>query len=139
MMTVEVPQHSTSNQQPNLTATAVVTPGRSSETKEPHIKICSTQANIAQLRLDICGFHFVSAHKATLIAYVPGKKLIWLRNIAVDKYGKFQIGWYLADCASVPTMIYGYEVTSSKPILVKLRITSFGRCPLPNTTPVVKP
>jgi hypothetical protein len=138
-LTMVVQPHSTSTPDVNLIATAIAKPDRSSESKEPYIKVCSTQANIAQLRLLICGFHFDSAHKATLIVSVPGKKLIWLRNIPVDKHGKLQVGWFISDCSYMPTIIYGYEVTSSKPIYVKLQITSFDSCLAPTTTPVGRP
>jgi hypothetical protein len=139
ILTVAVPPHSTPTREANLTATAIVTPGQSTEGKEPHIKVCSTQDNIAQLQLVICGFHFDNTHKVILFVSIPGKRPILYRNIPVDKHGKFQIGWKIADCGNVPTIIYGYEVTSSKPIMVELQITSFGNCPVPAITPVVKP
>ena len=137
--TVAIPPHSTSTKEANLTATAIGTPGGSYKAKEPHLEVCSTPANIDQLRLVICGSNFNRFHKATLIVYVPGKKLTWFRNISVDKHGKLQFGWKITDCGNVPAVIYGYEVTSSKPIIVKLQITSFGTCPAPTTTPVAKP
>ena len=125
-LTIVVPPHSTSTQEVSVA-------------KEPHIKVCSKQANIDQMHLVMCGSHFDSTYKAILFVYVPGKKPIWLRNIPVDTQGKFQIGWKIADCGNVPTFIMGYEVTRSKPISVKLHITSFGNCPAPTTTPVVGP
>ena len=134
-LTVVVPPHSTSTQAPNLTATAIVTP----EAKEPHMKVCSTQADIELSHLVICGSNFDSTHKAILVVDVPGKKLISYRNILVDKHGKFQIGWKIADCENMPTIIYGSEVTSSKQISVKLQITSFGSCTAPDITPVAGP
>jgi hypothetical protein len=139
ILTVEVPSHSISSPEANLTAPAIGTPGGSSQVKEPHIKVCSTQSDIVKFRLVICGDNFDSTQKATLIAYVPGKNLLWLRDILVDKHGKLQVGWIIADCGNVPTFIYGYEITSSKPIIVKLQITSFGICPASTTTPVAKP
>jgi hypothetical protein len=137
--TVAIPSHSTSTKEASLTATAIVTPGGSSKAKEPYLEVCSTQANIAQLRLVICGSNFNRFHQATLIVYVSGKKLTWFRNIPVDKHGKLQFTWKITDCRNVPTLIYGYEVTSSKPIIVKLQITSFGSCPAPTTRPEAKP
>jgi hypothetical protein len=134
--TVVVPPHATSTKVANVTATAI---GGSPNAKEPYLKVCSTQANIDQLRLVICGFNFDRFHHATLVVFVTGKKPIWFRNIPVDQHGKFQVGWQIADCGNVPTFIYGYEVTSSKPIIVKLQITSFGICHAPTTTPVAKP
>jgi hypothetical protein len=139
ILTVEVPSHSISSSGDNLTATAIGTPGGSPQVKEPYIKVCSTQSDIDHFRLVICGDNFDSTHKATLIAYVPGKNLLWSRDIPVDKQGKLQVRWIIADCGNVPTLIYGYEVTSLKPIIVKLQITSFGNCPAPTTTPVAKP
>jgi len=138
-LTIVVSPHSTSTQAANLTATAIVTPTGTSEAKETQIKVCSKQANIDQMHLVICGSNFDSTYKAILFVYVPGKKPIWLRNITVDTQGKFQVGWKIADCGNVPTFIIGYEVTSSKPISVKLQITSFGNCPAPTTTPVAGP
>jgi hypothetical protein len=142
ILTVEVPSHSISSPGANLTATVTATangtPDGARNVKEPYIKVCSTQSDIDQLRLIICGDNFDSTHKATLIAYVPGKNLLWLRNIPVDKHGTLQVGWIIADCGNVPTFIYGYEVTSLKPIIVKLQITSFGICPAPTTTSVAK-
>jgi hypothetical protein len=137
--TVAIPSHSTSTKEASLTPTAIVSPAGSSKAKEPYLEVCSTQANIDQMRLVICGSNFNSFHRANLIVYISGKKLTWFRNIPVDKYGKLQFGWKISDCRKVPTFIYGYEETSSKPIIVKLQITSFGSCPAPTTTPVAKP
>ena len=128
IVTVAVPPHAVSSQEANLTATAMVPTGRSSEVKWPYMTVCSTQADIAQLRLVICGFQFDSMHKATLAVFVPGKRSFWLRNIPIDNYGTFQIGWRIADCGNVPTVIFGYEVNSSKPNYSRLEITSFGNC-----------
>ena len=74
-----------------------------------------------------------------MVVYVPGKTPIWIRAISVDRHGKFQVGWTVADCSNVPTFIYGSEFTGSKLIKVKLQITSFGSCPEPTTTAVAKP
>jgi len=117
-------------------ATAIVSPTGAPEAKGPEINVCSTQANIDQLRLVICGSNFDSTHKANLFVYMPGKIPVLYRNIPVDKLGKFQIGWKIADCGNVPTYIIGYEVASSRSILAKLQITSFGSCTLPTITPV---
>jgi hypothetical protein len=140
--TVAIPPHSTSTEEATLIATPIVTPGSltgSSNAKEPQLEVCSTQANIDQLRLVICGSNFNGFHEATLVVYVPGKKLTWFRNIPVDKHGNLQFEWKIKDCGNVPTFIYGYEVTDSKPIIVKLQLTSFGTCPALTTTPVAKP
>lgn len=118
-------------------ATVTVTPSGSSEAKEPRIKVCSTQNDITQMRLVICGFNFDSKHKATLVVYVPGKRPISYRNILVDKHGKFQIEWKIADCGNVPTFIFGYESAGTKSIKVKLQITSFGSCTVPTTFPLL--
>jgi hypothetical protein len=134
--TVVVPPHSTSAKEATLTATAI---GGASNAKVPYLKVCSTQANIDQLRLVICGSNFDRFHHATLVVFVPGKKPIWFRNIPVDQYGKLQVGWKITDCGYVPAFIYGFEVTGSKPIIVKLQITSFGSCTVPTTTPITIP
>jgi len=134
-LTIVVPPQST----PTQAATAIVTPNGTSEAKGPHIKVCSTQTNITQMQLVICGFHFDSKHKANLLFDMPDKGSFWIRAISVDRHGKFQVGWTIADCSNVPTFIYGYEFTGSKLIKVKLPITSFGSCPEPTTTSVVKP
>jgi hypothetical protein len=135
IVTVAVPPQTTSTPGVNPTATAIVQP----EAKEPHIKVCSTQTNIAQMRLVICGFNFDREHKATLVIYVTDKGPFWVHAIPVDRHGKLQVGWIIADCSNVPTFVYGYEFTGTKYIKVKLQITSFGNCPVPTTTPVVKP
>ena len=125
---------------PDLTTTGNTTAnGLAVEEKTPQIKVCSTLTNVAQWRLVICGSNFDSTHKAILVVYVPDKKPILYRNIPVDKQGKFQIGWKIADCGYMPTIISGYEVASSKSIPIKLQITSFGNCPAPTTTPVAGP
>ena len=124
---------------PTQAATAIVTSNGTSEAKGPHIKVCSTQANISQMRLVICGFHFDSKHKASLVVYVPGKGSFSIHAISVDRHGKFQVGWTISDCSNVPTFIYGYGSTGTKFIKFKLQITSFGSCPVPTTTPVAKP
>jgi len=134
-LTIVVQPHSTSTQ----AATAIVSPTGTAEAKEPQIKVCSTQANIDQMRLVICGSNFDITHKATLAVSVPDKKPILYRSILVDKHGKFQFGWKIADCGNVPSLISGYEVTSPKQIPAKLQITSFGNCPVPAITPAAAP
>jgi len=134
-LTIAVPPHSTSTQ----AATAIVSPTGTPEATGPQIKVCSTQANIDQMRLVICGSNFDIAHKAILVIHVPGKKPILFRNIPVDKHGKFQIGWKIADCGNVPTFISGYEVASPKSIPARLQITSFDNCTVPAIKPVAVP
>ena len=124
---------------PTQAVTAIVTSNGTSEAKGPHIKGCSTQANITQMRLVICGFHFDSKHKATMVVYVPGKGSFSIHAISVDRHGNFQVGWTISDCSNVPTFIYGYGSTGTKFIKFKLQIKSFGSCPVPTTTPVAKP
>ncbi len=138
MLTVVVLPHSAPTQHSNATATDVVSPGATSEAKVPHMKVCSTKGNIAQLQLAICGFSFDSMHKAMLFFYVPGKVAFWLRNVSVDKHGKFYVEWNIADCGNMPINIYGFEATGSTLIKVRLHITAFGACIAP-PTPVVKP
>jgi hypothetical protein len=125
---------------PGLTATVSVTPvqtATSGPITKPYITVCSTPANIVQWHLFICGYNFDSAHKAALFAL--GKKTLLQFNLLVDQHGKFQFGWNIVNCSNLPTIIYGYEVTSLKPIFVKLQITSFGSCPVPTTTPIASP
>ncbi len=134
IVTIGVQPHTTSTPGVNVTATPIDTPNANG----PHIKDCSTQGSIAEMRLVICGFHFDSKHKATLIGYVSGKRSFWTRYIPVDKHGKFQVEWIIADCSNLPILIFAYEA-SPKPIEVKLQITSFGNCPAITPTPVGKP
>jgi hypothetical protein len=125
---------------PDLTATVSVTPVQTATSEpitKPYLTICSTPANIAQWRLVICGYNFDTAHKVVLFA--SGKKPLLQINLHVDQHGKLQIGWRIADCGDLPTIIYAYEQTSLKPIYVKLQITSFGNCPATTTTPIVGP
>ncbi len=137
-LTVVVNSHSAATQHPNGTATSIVSSGATPEAKVPHIKVCSTKADIAQLQLVICGFGFNSTHKATLSIFVPGKVPFLLRDIPVDKYGEFHVEWYITDCGNMPTFIYGFEATGSKLIKVRLHIVSFGACVAP-PTPVANP
>jgi hypothetical protein len=125
-LTVVVQPQSTSTQE----ATAIVTP----EAKEPHMKVCSTQADIELSHLVICGSNFDTTHKVALEVNVPGRRSTWLRNIPVDKHGKFQIGWEIASCGNVPSVIIAYEVVSARPISARLRIISFGSCPVQTPT-----
>jgi hypothetical protein len=127
---------------PGLTATGSVeasaTPvqtATSGPITKPYLTMCSTPANISQWRLVICGYNFDTAHKVMLFA--SGKKPMLQINLHVDQHGKFQFGWTIVNCSNLPTTIYSYEVTNSKPIDVKLQITSFGSCPAPTTTPIV--
>ncbi len=135
-LTMVVQAHTTATPGVNGTAT-IVTPGA----KEPHIRVCSTQTNIAPMQLIICGFNFDSKHKANLLVDVPGKGSFWIRTIPVDRHGKFQAVWSMADCSNVPTSISGYETTGTgaEHIKVKLQITSFGSCPVSTTASAVKP
>jgi hypothetical protein len=123
---------------PPQVATAIVTPNGASETKGPHIKVCSTRNDITQMLLVICGFNFDSKHKVTLTLYGFNKEDYTTRAIHVDKHGKFHVEWALAACSNVPTLVVGYEYTGSKPIKVKLQIKSFGSCPKPTNTAVAK-
>lgn len=138
ILTVVVPAQTAPTQHPKVAATNVGTPVAIPGAKAPYIKVCSTQANIAQLQLAICGFSFDSMHKAYLLFYAPGKGVFWLRNITVDLHGNFYVVWNITDCRNLPISIYGYEATSSTPIRASLHIKSFGAC-IPSQTPVVKP
>jgi hypothetical protein len=137
-LTVVVNPHLGSTQHPNATTPGAGSPGSTLEEIVPHIRVCSTKDDIAQLQLVICGSGFNSMHKVMLYVYVPGKVPFWLRNIPVDSHGKFHVGWNITDCGNMPTYIYGFEATGSKLIKAKRTITSFGSCVAP-TTPVVKP
>src|SRR5260370_18046396 len=119
----------------NLTATAgtipVLTPTKA------YIKVCSTPADIVQRRLVICGHNFDPAHEAALLAF--GKKPMWQSNLPVYQHVTFQFVWNIVNCSNLPTIIYSYEATSSKPTYAKLQITSFGSCPEPTSTPIAGP
>jgi len=132
---VVVVPHSTPTPDLNLTATAGTTPVLTAT--KAYIKVCSTPADIVQRRLVICGHNFDPAHEAALLAF--GKKPMWQSNLPVDQHGTFQFGWNIVNCSNLPTIIYSYEATSSKPIYAKLQITSFGSCPEPTTTPIAGP
>ena len=133
--TVVVFPHSTPTPDLDLTATAGTTPVLTAT--KAYIKVCSTPADIVQRRLVICGHNFDPAHEAALLAF--GKKPMWQSNLPVDQHGTFQFGWNIVNCSNLPTIIYSYEATSSKPIYAKLQITSFGSCPEPTTTPIAGP
>ncbi|HYX48097.1 MAG TPA: hypothetical protein VE843_00010 [Ktedonobacteraceae bacterium] len=134
-LTMAVPPQTTSTPGVNVTATAT----RTSGAKEPHMKVCSTPADVAHMRLVICGSHFVSKHKITLIVSVPGKQSFSIQSIPVDTMGTFQVGLPLAACSNVPAVLDAYEKAGPKLIKVELQIRSFGSCSLPTATPVVKP
>jgi len=133
--TVVVFPHSTPTPDLDLTATAGTTPVQTAT--KAYIKVCSTPADIVQRRLVICGHNFDPAHEAALLAF--GKKSMWQSNLPVDQHGTFQFGWNIVNCSNLPTIIYSYEATSSKPIYAKLQITSFGSCPEPTSTPIAGP
>ena len=133
--TVVVVPHSTPTPDLDLTDTAGTTPALTPT--KAYIKVCSTPADIVQRRLVICGYNFETAHKATLLAF--GKKPMLQSNLPVDQHGTFQFGWNIVNCSNLPTIIYSYEATSSKPIYAKLQITSFGSCPEPTSTPIAGP
>jgi hypothetical protein len=132
--TVVVVPHATP-EDPNLTATVGTTPVLTPT--KAYIKVCSTPADIVEWRLVICGYNFDPDHKAALLAF--GKKLMWQSNLHVDKHGTFQFGWDIVNCSNLPTIIYSYEATSSKPIYAKLQITSFGSCTALTTTSIAGP
>ncbi|HEY6286710.1 MAG TPA: hypothetical protein VIX20_13685 [Ktedonobacteraceae bacterium] len=142
ILTVVVPPHSTLA--PDLTATVSAggsaTPVPMPTTTHvtgPYIEICSTPINITRWRLVICGHNFEAGYKVTLVAL--GNVPVWLPNLPVDKQGDFKVGWNIVNCSNLPTTIYSYEVTNSKPIYIKLQITSFGSCSASTTTPIVGP
>ncbi len=138
ILTVGISPHLAQTPRANVTATKVA-PGKTTpEAKGPHMKVCSTKDNIAQMQLVVCGSGFDSAHKAILLFYVPGKQAFLSRSLAVDKYGKFHVELNIAVCGNMPTYIFGYEATSSAAIRVRLHIVSFGSCVV-QTTPIVKP
>jgi hypothetical protein len=133
--TVVVFPHSTPTPDLDLTATAGTTPVLTPT--KAYIKVCSTPADIVQRRLVICGHNFDPAHEAALLAF--GKKPMLQSNLPVDQHGTFQFGWNIVNCSNLPTIIYSYEATSSKPIYAKLQITSFGSCSKPTSTPIAAP
>jgi hypothetical protein len=134
-----VAHSSTPTPDPGLTATMNAEAGTTPvlTATKAYIKVCSTPADIVQRRLVICGHNFDPAHEAALLAF--GKKSMWQSNLPVDQHGTFQFGWNIVNCSNLPTIIYSYEATSSKPIYAKLQITSFGSCPEPTTTPIAGP
>lgn len=126
---------------PVLTATgnveASATPVQSTTSgsiTKPYLTMCSTPANIAQLRLVICGYNFDSLHK--VVVFASGKKSISQFIQHVDQHGKFQFGLTIVTCSNLPITISSYEVANSKQIY-KLQITSFGNCPVPTTNSIV--
>lgn len=140
--TAVAPHQSTPTPDLALTATAnagtSMTPTASPVTG-PYIEVCSTPADVAQLRLVICGHNFEAGHKVTLVATSPEWVSIQQRVALVDKQGTFQVWWYVYNCRNLPTTIFAYEIGNgnAKPISTKLQNISFAGCPLP--TPTVGP
>jgi hypothetical protein len=120
----------------NASATAALTPTATPVTG-PYLEVCSTSTDISQMRMVICGYNFEPVHKVALIAYAPGKRLLWSRNLFVDKQGQFKVDWIIVNCRNLPASIVANELNNERE--TKLQNISFAGCPLPTPTLAVGP
>src|SRR5579863_1440978 len=102
---------------PTVTPTQVaITPGPGSTvngtptatptgTSKPFVKVCSTQAELAQSQLYICGYNFKAGDKVALIEFVPGNGIRVKSVLLADVHGSFSVVWTITNCRTVPSNI----------------------------------
>jgi hypothetical protein len=128
-------QHTTPTPDLALTATArasssptpALTP-TASPGPQPYLKVCSTPADIAQLRLVICGFNFEPGHKLSLVVDIPGKQLVTRHPVLVDEQGEFQDDWYIYYCGNLPAAIFAEDMTAGTDYSYTPVNISFANC-----------
>jgi hypothetical protein len=115
--------------------TAVVTPtgtSTSAGTSKPVIWICSSNADLAQSRLRICGKNFKAGDKVIVLEVLPnGSSREDLLTIA-DAHGSFSSAWTIPNCHSIPIAIFADDTTyisSTSQVMVNI---SIGGCRYPN-------
>lgn len=101
-------------------------------TAKPVIWICSSNGDLAQSRLRICGKNLKAGDRVIIFEVLPnGSSRVGMLAIA-DSHGSFTGAWTIPNCHSVPIAIFAYDATrelSTSRVMVNI---SIGGCRSPN-------
>ncbi|MEO8973860.1 MAG: hypothetical protein ABI406_19915 [Ktedonobacteraceae bacterium] len=107
----------------------------SADTSKPVIWICSSNADLAQSRLRICGKNFKAGDKVTILEALPGIGYKVGMQAIADAHGSINGAWTIQNCHSVPSALFAYvqiRRLATQPIPVTV---SIGGCRSPNVKP----
>lgn len=117
---------------PSPTVTPTATPP---VTSKPVIWICSSNADLAQSRLLICGKNFKAGDRVIVVEYFSGSGRRGVMPTTADAQGNINVVWTIQNCRSIPNLVFAFDMTHSfmvPPIPVNV---SLGGCPPPNINP----
>lgn len=138
------PNQPTATSMPVLTRTASTaapgttvegTPGGTatpSSTTKPVIWVCSSNADLAQSRLRICGKNFKMGEKVIVLEVLPNSGRRWALLTTADAYGDISGAWTIPNCRSVPTWVFAYDITRGLTTQLVPVNVSPGGCRSPN-------
>ncbi len=110
---------------------SVVAATTPSSTPQPSVVICSRSATGAAMYLKLCGDHFTSGDKVTVVLEYPDNSQS-LAPVTVDANGQFEDSVSIA-CAYVPIAIYANDQTRSTESAMLTNIPR-GCTPAPGTS-----
>lgn len=115
--------------------TVVVTPTQASTsvgTSKPAIWICSSNGDLAQSRLRICGKNFKAEDKVIIFEVLPdGSSRVDLLAVA-DAHGYFSGAWTIPNCHSIPVAIFADDTTHASSMSQVMVNISIDGCRYPN-------
>ena len=116
-------------------ATVTATPGgtgMSVGTTKPVIWICSSNTDLAQSRLRICGKNFKAGDRVIVLEVLPGISHKVGTVTSADVHGNINGVWTIPNCRYVPIAVFAFDLTHATftlPVPVNI---SIGGCRSPN-------
>lgn len=104
-------------------------------TSKPVIWICSSNADLAQSRLRICGKNFKVGDGVIVVEDFPGPGRRGEMPTTADAQGNISVVWLIQNCHSIPVAVFAFDVTRAlliPPVPVNV---SLGGCRSPNMNP----
>jgi hypothetical protein len=111
------------------------TPGGTTSPKgssKPVIWICSSNADLAQSRLRICGKNFKAGDKVLILEVFANIGRKWGVWTTVDAHGTISGAWTIQNCHSVPVGVFAFDETRGLTTQVVPVNVSLGGCHSPN-------
>lgn len=116
-------------------ATVTATPGgtgMSVGTTKPVIWICSSNGDLAQSRLRICGKNFKAGDRVLILEVFPNISHKVGTVTSADGHGNINGAWTIPNCRNVPIAVFAFDLTHATftlPVPVNI---SIGGCRSPN-------
>ncbi len=119
-------------QRPTVDPTAIVVVGTTTTgtpKKKPTITTaCTTQLQVNERHLFICGSSFTPGVSMTIYYKMAGGKSILKHTMQVDENGTFTDIWQVNTCRDVPIAIYAESTTKPPELAQIIKSISFGNC-----------